>query len=102
SDDISYYQKKLDAEIGLFLSPWIKGNVKDVAFEGKMSKSVLLNFIEKREYVDYVTNFKMFHGSDISEEETDEAIATSSRTIFVSYVKDQATDKECNHDIEVV
>lgn len=59
--DNTFYQKKLQEELTRFLSPWAFSGGGSPTFGGKIYKSVLLNFIEERPYVDYVTNFKLFH-----------------------------------------
>ena len=59
--DAGYYLTKLNEEIKHFLSPWASACSTDIAFGGRIHKSVILNFVEERSYVDYVTCFKMFH-----------------------------------------
>ena len=59
--DETFYQKKLQEELTRFLSPWAFSGGGSPTFGGKIYKSVLLNFIEERPYVDYVANFKLFH-----------------------------------------
>ncbi len=49
---------------------------------GRISKSKLLNFIEERSYVDYLTCFKMHHiVNGITSGDVEEAVATSSRSV---------------------
>lgn len=86
SDDGAYYHDVLEQEIEAFLSPWAYDAVAGISFGGSMYKSVLLNFVEERPYVDYVTCFKMYHYVDgVHKGDTDEAIATSARTVLISY-----------------
>jgi hypothetical protein len=59
--DQTFYAKKLQEEITRFLSPWAFPGGGSPTFGGKVYKSVLLNFIEERPFVDYVTDFKLFH-----------------------------------------
>ncbi len=61
ADDFGYYRNKLEQEIKEFLSPWASGCSTDITFGGKIHKSVILNFVEERSYVDYVSCFKMYH-----------------------------------------
>jgi hypothetical protein len=55
--DISYYQNKLIEDLKGFISPWSILKDAKLSFEGKIYKSQIINFIEEREYVDYITAF---------------------------------------------
>ncbi|MDH3974148.1 MAG: baseplate J/gp47 family protein [Deltaproteobacteria bacterium] len=84
--DKGNYQNVLNEDIRKFLSPWAYDEGADITFGGKIHGSYIINFIEERSYVDYLTDFELFHlvneeGPKISVEE---ALATSSRTILVS------------------
>lgn len=59
--DESYHVKLLREEITRFLSPWAYAGGASPTFGGKVYKSVLINFVEERPYVDYVTDFQLFH-----------------------------------------
>ncbi|MCB0396103.1 MAG: baseplate J/gp47 family protein [Flavobacteriales bacterium] len=59
--DNGYYQELLNDEIKAFLSPWAYEDSSDIVFGGRIHKSMILNFVEERDYVDYVTCFKMYH-----------------------------------------
>lgn len=86
NDDTAYYHDVLIGELEEFLSPWAYGGTRDIEFGGRMQRSVLLNFVEERPYVDYVTCFKMYHIVDgVKSADVEEAEATSARSIFVSY-----------------
>jgi hypothetical protein len=85
-DDTSYYHDVLINDLEQYLSPWVNGGTQNIDFGGRISKSVLLNFIEERTYVDFVTCLKMNHIVDgIFHYDVEEAIATTARTVFVSY-----------------
>lgn len=62
--DRTFYKEKLNEEIKEFLSPWAFGKEEDLIFGGSINRSIILNFVEERPYVDYVTNFQMFHKED--------------------------------------
>lgn len=90
TDDGAYYSNLLISEIEQYLSPWAFGGTQEIEFGGKISKSKLLNFIEERSYVDYLTCFKMYHiANGIKSGDVEEAVATSSRSVFVSYAGDE-------------
>ena len=51
------FLKKLNKDIMDFVCPWMYGGQRELELGGTMAKDVLLSFIEKREYVDFVTKF---------------------------------------------
>jgi hypothetical protein len=59
--DGNFYGRLLNDELKKFLSPWAFDEGKDIVFGGSIFKSSILAFVEQRAYVDYVTNFKLFH-----------------------------------------
>jgi Baseplate J-like protein len=56
----NYHALALRQEIIQVLSPWAFDSGTRIAFGGEILKSVLLDFVEERDYVDFVTDFKMF------------------------------------------
>lgn len=85
--DFTYYSKKLQEEIVSFLTPWAYNNEAEVQFGGKMYKSSLINFIEERPYVAYITEIKMFHKineATLEGADLEEAEASTARSILVS------------------
>lgn len=96
--DTSFYHDVLINDIEQYLSPWANGGRQNIDFGGRISKSVLLNFIEERSYVDFITCFKMNHIVDgVFHHDVEEAIATTARTVFVSY---GGSNTEPKHKIE--
>lgn len=85
--DFNFYADKLKEEITQFLSPWAFGGTNTIDFGGKVYKSVLINFIEERYYVDYITDVFMYvKVDDITPEsaDMDEITASTARSILVS------------------
>jgi hypothetical protein len=84
--DFSYYRQRLQTEITRFLSPWAFDDASDVQFGGRIAKSSIIDFIEDREYVDFVTDLvlkqKFLDGTMSADLE--EAAASTSRSILVS------------------
>lgn len=88
--DIGFYGQQLQAEITQFLAPWTFGT-KDIVLGGRIHKSVLINFVEERTYVDYVTCFNMHQiiptGLNTAPEvvrDIDEAITSTSASVLTS------------------
>ncbi len=58
SYDKGYYNKQLSLDISDYLTPW-KSDTSKISFLEKLHSSSILNFIEEREYVDYLTKFEV-------------------------------------------
>lgn len=87
--DVKTYGELLQKAIEAFLSPWAFDGGADIEFQGKLSKFVVLKFVEDQYYVDYVSCFKMNHWIDLDagtvDYDVEEALATTSRSILVSF-----------------
>jgi hypothetical protein len=57
--DIGFYLKKLNEEIVHYLTPWAFDENAEVIFGAEVYASSIINFIEEREYVDFITDFFM-------------------------------------------
>lgn len=83
----------LDQDITNFLMPWAFGSTaQDIEFGGKIEKSVVLDFVQKHQLVDFVTCFQMSqYVYDISgqfilmKSNIEEAVASTARSILVPY-----------------
>ncbi|MGX2040181.1 baseplate J/gp47 family protein [Methylocaldum sp. MU1018] len=91
--EFNYYAEQLKQALIRFLSPWAYDAEREISFGGKIYKSVLLDFVEERDYVDYVTDFKLYSyageaGSRLDLDEvqpaTPDAILVSAETHIVS------------------
>lgn len=79
SYDSGFYEKQLKIDMIRYLSPWIYDDGIELTFGGKIHRSAILNFVEKREYVDYVADFKLFHqGNDV-----ENAVASTSASVLI-------------------
>jgi hypothetical protein len=83
--DNDFYTKLLKQEIEQYLSPWAYDPHTDIEFGGKISKSMLIDFIEERSYVDYLSCVKMYRIVEgVKSADAGEVVATSARSVFVS------------------
>jgi hypothetical protein len=57
--EFNYYEKIIDQKLQEFLSPWIKNISGDIHFGGKVTKSMVIKFLEDLEFVDYLTSFSL-------------------------------------------
>jgi hypothetical protein len=71
--EFNFYRRQVEQELIRFLSPWAFDATRPIAFGGKVYKSVLLDFVEELEPVDFVTDFRMFDatGRDVEETQAD-------------------------------
>jgi len=107
-DDFSIYSTKLQQEITAFLSPWAYTADAEISFGGTVYKSVLINFIEERPYVDFITDVEMCHYDEhavIIKPDNDEIIASTAKSILVSvpaskHIIDQITDAQVPEQYE--
>lgn len=104
--DIGFYSQKLNEDICRHLSPWAYDPGQDIAFGGKIYKSMILDYVEKREYVDYVTCFTMDH---ITPSQTfvnvEEASTVTAASILVSASNHgiaalETEDCECGDNVQ--
>lgn len=59
--DPGYHGQLLNEEIKKFLSPWAYDEGEDMVITGKVHKSTILKFIEDKDYVDFVNQFRLYH-----------------------------------------
>lgn len=59
--DRSLFAKKLEDDLKAFLSPWAFQSPEAFTFAGEIHSSVVLHFVEKLPYVDYLTCFELYH-----------------------------------------
>lgn len=91
--DNGFYGKKLNEELKQFLAPWAYDG-KDIVFGGVIHKSVILNFVEDRPYVDFVTCFNMDqiiqglpNTAPLILKNVEEAVTTTSASVLTSAAK---------------
>ncbi len=74
--DSNFYKKQLEKDISKFLSPWAYDNTKEIKFGTSLNRSIIIDYIEKLEYVDYLVELEMAkhpEGLEVPEGITDEA-----------------------------
>ncbi len=57
--DAGYYLNLLEEDIKQFIAPWLVNDQYNITFGGGLHESVLIDFMEEREYVDYLVDFSM-------------------------------------------
>lgn len=92
--DIAFYKDELNKAVIDFLTPWARPGGGEIAFGGKLWKSSIIDFVEERPEVDYVTEFRLFHKVNIDAPaggwtpiDVETVEATTARSILVSAAK---------------
>jgi len=76
--DETFHVGRLKQEITEFLSPWAYRAQARPEFNGRVHRSVLVNFIEERPYVDYISDVQLFRRlPGVAEEEFSETVVGS-------------------------
>ena len=58
--DVSFYLALLEEDLKRFLAPWAYDEGADIVLNSTIYPSVIVNFMEERPYVDYVTEVTLF------------------------------------------
>ncbi len=106
--DENFYAKELQRDITKFLAPWAYEETAEINFGLTLHKSVMIHYIEKLEYVDYIKDFELQveNGKVNSEgdklfDTVDKVIPANSRVILTSVkwnehvIKEVISIKEC-------
>jgi hypothetical protein len=102
--DFTFYANQLKDEITQFLCPWAYGSNAKIDFGGKVYKSVLINFIEERYYVDFITDVFLYVKVNETTKQSgnmDEITASTARSILVSVPASKHTIHEIKEDAEL-
>ena len=62
--DPGYYAGVLNNDLRRFLSPWAYQDGEDILFGARIYRSEILAFVEGRDYVDHLTDLKLYHSFD--------------------------------------
>ncbi len=84
--DEVHYKEVLKNDLTRLLSPWAFDRQASIRFGISLHKSVVIHFVEKLEYVDFVSDLKLFqmNASTGIENEVNVAVPTSPEAILVS------------------
>jgi hypothetical protein len=93
--EFNFYRDELQRAVIRTLSPWAFDATREISFGGAIYRSVLLNVIEEQEYVDYLTDFRMYSFS-----------GTTANTIDLGEVRPETPDSilvsDASHTINEV
>lgn len=63
-DNPGYYSQLLNEELNRFLSPWAFRDGADIVIGGRIYANSIIDFVDRREYVDYVAGVSLFCSED--------------------------------------
>ncbi|MBS1744741.1 MAG: baseplate J/gp47 family protein [Bacteroidetes bacterium] len=90
--DENYYSTQLNTELQQFLAPWILNKDISPSFTGKIYASSIINFIEERPYIDFITAFEVFKTNDTITTTGAEYITGSSEDVILTSVAQHQID----------
>lgn len=106
--DEVFYANQLNIDIERFLCPWAYDTEAQFSYAGKISKSALINFIDERPYVDYLSKIKLHQiirneNGEIRQTlpDIEEASGSSARSVLVSHAQ-LAGALTIRHEIKVI
>ena len=59
--DFNHHKKRVMENLKQMVAPWVFNDDAAIEFGGSFSEYQVVDYIEKLSYVDYITEFKMFH-----------------------------------------
>ncbi|MFV0591124.1 MAG: baseplate J/gp47 family protein [Draconibacterium sp.] len=101
--DNVYYKKILKEDLTKLLSPWAFDTAAEIRFGLSLHKSVVINYVEKLPYVDFVSDVKLFQKIAGTEAEVKVAVPSSPEAILVSskaHVVDDLVNDCSKNEIE--
>jgi hypothetical protein len=64
--DTAFYLAELDKALVRHLTPWAGPEGGAVSFGGRLWKSTVIDFLDSRPYVDFVTDVRLYHKPDVA------------------------------------
>ncbi|MEM7655353.1 MAG: baseplate J/gp47 family protein, partial [Bacteroidota bacterium] len=102
--DSGYYLELLQTELQQFLAPWAFDVGAEIHFGGQVYPSSILNFVEEREYVDYVLDFFLHKGAQknlpVVQAESARSILVSAATHLITEITDTESCPENDRNAE--
>src|SRR6056297_629706 len=59
--DFNFHKKQITEDLKRMVAPWVFDEDAAIEFGGSFTEYQVVHYIEKLSYVDYISNFKMFH-----------------------------------------
>lgn len=91
----NFFKQEANKQLQQFLSPWASGGDKNMRFGGKLTKSMIIRFLESLDFVDYIADLKLLHaqnGGSSFGSDSEVVEASNPAAILVSHIQ---------HDIKI-
>ncbi len=62
--DVGFYRKQLSEDLSRFLSPWAYAEGADIVIGGRIYANSIIDFVDRRDYVDHLATIKLFRSRD--------------------------------------
>ncbi len=62
--DENFYKESLNDDLNRFLSPWAYVDSADIVIGGRLYANSIVDFVDRRPYVDFVANVELFRSDD--------------------------------------
>ncbi|HEY4289320.1 MAG TPA: hypothetical protein VGN00_19600 [Puia sp.] len=85
--DVNYYQQQLQDDIRGFMAPWSVGEFDKLRFGQVINRSDVIRFLETRDYLDYVIEWRWRHDEDttvLSPADQPEVFPMTPRSILIA------------------
>ena len=85
--DVNYYQQQLQDDIREFMAPWSVGEFAKLRFGQVVNRSDVIRFLETRDYLDYVIEWRWRHDEDtkiLSPADQPEIFPMTPRSILIA------------------
>lgn len=108
--DEAYFKFQLDQELKNHLAPWIENPAAEITFGQTLYHSRIIAFIESREYVDAIADFKLYQApasyllDGLPEDcltHGGRAIPSTPRSVLTTYIRAEKGPDETDHHILV-
>ncbi len=92
--DANYYSKELKKDISKFLAPWAFEKTAEINFGVTLHKSIMIHYIERLNYVDYIEDFELFQEESKSDgtssfKKVNKVVPSGPRVILTSVTEEQ-------------
>ncbi len=100
--DIGFYRKQLAEDLSRFLSPWAYAEGSDIVIGGRIYATSIIDFVDRREYVDHLATIKLFRSSDGRDYKLVAPAADGSGYYVSAEHQDEILVAARTHDIDVI
>ena len=83
--DENYYKEQVVKELKEFISPWLTGDISGLYFGNEVYHSDILQFLETRDYIEFISEIKIAHESkDVSRSDAEKVTPLTPRSILIA------------------